>query len=171
MSRELYLLPEQGKEMLWWLLADISSARSRVIMVSFLPPDITITSALTRARASLGEAVQVILDGSTQTSAGRIAIPWADVRLLEAGGTIHAKMLVVDDVVWWGSWNFSRSAVRQIDAVERIDDPLLLVRFLGWIQEIRSLSKPADPTEAPRGPYKGSPEQGPVNVKDPDLGW
>jgi phosphatidylserine/phosphatidylglycerophosphate/cardiolipin synthase-like enzyme len=169
--RRLFLFPEQGKEALDLLLVEIAAARNRVIGVSFLPPDRLVGDALNRARVRLGDRVQLILDGTTQTSVGRSALPWADVRVLETGGTIHAKFIVADEAVWWGSWNFSRSAIRQADAVELISDKDTVSRFVAWAEEIRSLSRPLDPTEAARGPYKGAPEQTEIRVKDPILGW
>lgn len=170
-SRDLWLLPDGGEEMVERLVRDISWARERVIVVSFLPPDRKIGTALETARRRLGDRVQVLLDGTTQATVGRAVLPWADVRVLPQAGTIHAKVVVVDGVVWWGSWNLSRSASRQVDIVERVEDPAFLARVLLWVEGVRALSSPVDPTDRPRGPHVGSAERVEVKTGDPDLGF
>lgn len=148
-----------------------SLALDRVVVVSFLPPDRKIGRALDAARRRLGDRVQVTLDGTTQAAVGRADLPWADVRVLPEAGTIHAKLLIVDGVAWWGSWNLSRAATKQADIVERVEDPAVLARLLAWVEEVRKLSSPVDPSERARGPHAGSAERVEVKTGDPELGF
>lgn len=172
-QRAVFFFPGDSAEVWSRILADLDRARSSVTMVSFLPPDRKMSRALTDAHDRLGDRVRVILDGTSQRSVGTFDLPFADRRILPEAGTIHAKLLLVDDsILWWGSWNFSRSATRQADVVERVNreaDPSLLARASAWVEEIVKLSSTVDLTERARGPYRGSPEQAEVHPKDPDF--
>lgn len=159
-----------GRKMYDQLLADLEGARLRVALVAYLPPDRTICSALDRARSRLGEHAQVIVDGTTQSSVGRVAAPWWEVLVLPAG-SIHAKCMVIDEIVWVGSWNFNRTSRNQPEAVCRTaGDSALVTTTLGWMAQIRASGAVADLMERPRGSYKGSPEQAKLKV-DPILGF
>lgn len=172
-QRRLYFLPAGGQEMVDQLCREILTAQHRVVVVSFLPPDRRIGGALESTRRSLGSgAVQVILDATTQESVGKASLDWADRLVLPERGTIHAKAVVVDDVLWWGSWNLSRAASQQVDLVERVEDPEVVRQALLWVEAIRVLAAPADLTERPRGPFQGSQEQAEIRgPRDPDLGF
>ena len=174
-SRPLFFfLPGDGRELVSELCHTITMAERRGIVVSFLPPDRKIGHALEGARALLGDRVQIILDGTTQTSVGggKAEMPWAERRALPERGAIHAKAVLVDDALWWGSWNLSRAAAKQVDIVERTTDPEIIRRAEAWVQTILLSTDPVDLTERARGPFQGSPEQAPMQgPSDPDLGF
>ena len=59
---------------------------------------------------------------------------------------MHAKVTVVDDVVFTGSFNLSRSGERNAENVLEIDDAELADRLATYIDEVRArypLFKPA----------------------------
>jgi phosphatidylserine/phosphatidylglycerophosphate/cardiolipin synthase-like enzyme len=52
---------------------------------------------------------------------------------------MHAKLTVVDDVVFTGSYNLSRSGERNAENVLEIEDAALAERLAGYVDEIRAL--------------------------------
>ena len=52
---------------------------------------------------------------------------------------MHAKLTVVDDVVFTGSYNLSRSGERNAENVLEIEDPALADRLAAYVDEIRAL--------------------------------
>jgi phosphatidylserine/phosphatidylglycerophosphate/cardiolipin synthase-like enzyme len=52
---------------------------------------------------------------------------------------MHAKVTVVDDAVFIGSFNLSRSGERNAENVLEIEDPALADRLAGYIDEVRAL--------------------------------
>lgn len=52
---------------------------------------------------------------------------------------MHAKLTVVDDVVFTGSFNLSRSGERNAENVLEIEDAALAERLAGYVDEIRAL--------------------------------
>jgi phosphatidylserine/phosphatidylglycerophosphate/cardiolipin synthase-like enzyme len=52
---------------------------------------------------------------------------------------MHAKLTVVDDVVFTGSFNLSRSGEQNAENVLEIEDPALADRLAGYVDDIRAL--------------------------------
>jgi phosphatidylserine/phosphatidylglycerophosphate/cardiolipin synthase-like enzyme len=52
---------------------------------------------------------------------------------------MHAKLTVVDDVVFTGSYNLSRSGERNAENVLEIEDAALADRLTAYVDEVRSL--------------------------------
>ncbi len=51
---------------------------------------------------------------------------------------MHAKVTVVDDVVFAGSFNLSRSGEQNAENVLEIEDPKLADRLAAFIDEVRA---------------------------------
>lgn len=135
-----YLLPDDSAAMLRALHADLGACRQRLLLACFLPPCPRllphVEQAARRARHS-----SVWIDGSTTNSLRRFDAEWMQrVRLL-GGGTLHAKVLVCDGVLWWGSWNMSVTAMKQYDVAQRSTDAALLRRVLVWLGHLPSRSR------------------------------
>lgn len=170
-----YLLPWDGRAMYDRFLEDICRARRRVVVVCFLPPCPGVGEALVEARLRVpAPDFLVLADGSTRESLSRFDVPWVERRVLPAG-SIHAKVAVLDDVAWWGSWNLSHSAIRQVDVVQRVSgDPELVERLAGLHQRVVARSRSVELGGAARGTYRGCPERTGEGVPpgyDPKLGF
>jgi phosphatidylserine/phosphatidylglycerophosphate/cardiolipin synthase-like enzyme len=51
---------------------------------------------------------------------------------------MHAKLTVVDDVVFTGSFNLSRSGEQNAENVLEIEDPALAARLATFVDEVRA---------------------------------
>jgi phosphatidylserine/phosphatidylglycerophosphate/cardiolipin synthase-like enzyme len=51
---------------------------------------------------------------------------------------MHAKVTVVDDVVFAGSFNLSRSGEQNAENVLEIEDPSLADRLAAFVDEVRA---------------------------------
>ena len=170
-SPQLYLLPDDGACLLAQLALDLSKP-SGACSWWVLPPCGRLGQSLedVRRRLPAGSA-QALVEGCTAQAHGRHDVAWMERRRLPKG-TIHAKALVVDDVLWWGSWNWSLTALGQADMVQRVEgDQQQLQRVLRWIAELRKLSRPVRPGEAPAAAFKGQQVLRDMGAGyDPDLG-
>jgi len=63
---------------------------------------------------------------------------------------MHAKVSVVDDVVFAGSYNLSHSGEENAENVLEIADPALAERLAHWIDELRARYPPASPRPSMR---------------------
>lgn len=153
-SAQLYLLPGDREALLERLVADLRGTRTRLRMVSFLPPCGRLAALFDEAVQRLPPgAVDVVVDGSTQEAQGRHDAPWLQRRRLPRG-SVHAKVLVLDDVLWWGSWNFSLAALAQVDMMQRTFHPASVNAVLQWMDSVRAHTQQADGA-APRPVYAG----------------
>lgn len=55
---------------------------------------------------------------------------------------MHAKLTVIDDAVFVGSYNLSRSGEENAENVLEIEDPTLAERMAAWIDEVRARFPP-----------------------------
>jgi len=168
-AAQLYLLPGDREELHTRLAADLQLVRRRLRMVSFLPPCGKLTALFDQAVQRLPhDAVRVVVDGSTQEAQGRHDAPWLQRRRLPRG-TLHAKALVLDDVLWWGSWNWSLAALGQADMMQRTVHAGTVDSVLRWMDEVELHAAPADGAQ-PRAVYAGQElHSGPP--ADPLLGF
>jgi phosphatidylserine/phosphatidylglycerophosphate/cardiolipin synthase-like enzyme len=51
---------------------------------------------------------------------------------------MHAKLCVVDDVVFAGSYNLSRSGEDNAENVLEVEDAALAGRMAAWVDELRA---------------------------------
>lgn len=181
MSARTFMLPNEGHVVHRWLLDDLRSTQRRLRLVCFLPPCAKLARALeaTAERLPAG-AVEALVDGSTATSLNRHDAAWMRRLVVRGGGTVHAKALLADDVLWWGSWNMSVTALRQPDIVQRVEgDPELVARVLAWMDGLPLLCDEVACGSKPRGAYTTA--AGLVDTRDaalradpnydPDLGF
>ena len=63
---------------------------------------------------------------------------------------MHAKVVVADDVVFVGSFNFSRSGERNAENVLEIHDAALADRLAAFVDEVRARYPKATPPPHPR---------------------
>jgi len=115
------------------LVQDFNAARSIRIVCAYFLPGLRMLRALKRA-ARRGVPVQLILAGQTDVRLMRIATRSLYPSLLRAGVEIyefkpqilHAKMIIVDDVVYAGSANLdARSLGINYEVVARVPDATL----------------------------------------------
>lgn len=173
MTAQLYLLPGDASELQAQLALDLHNTVNRLQLVGFLPPCGRLGQWLDTVRRRLpAGCAQALVEGCTAQAHGRHDVAWMERRRLPRG-TIHAKVLVLDDVLWWGSWNWSLTALGQADVVQRVEgDPQQLQRVLRWIAQLRKLSRPVRPGEAPAAAFKGQQVLRDMGAGyDPDLGF
>jgi cardiolipin synthase len=146
--------PGRGHRALKHSLAhDFSTAESIQIMSAYFLPNLRLLRQLRRA-AQRGAKVQLILAGKSDVWLMRIATRGLYPSLLRAGVEIyeydpqimHAKMVVVDDIVYVGSANLdARSLSINYEVLARIADPELAVQareiFLGDLQHCRRIDR------------------------------
>ena len=113
------------------LMHDFAEARSIRIVSAYFLPSLRLLRALKRA-AKRGAQVQLILAGKSDVPLMRIATRSLYPSLLRAGVEIyeykpqilHAKMVIVDDVIYAGSANLdARSLGINYEVVARIPNP------------------------------------------------
>jgi cardiolipin synthase len=124
--------PGRGHRVLkQYLMHDFAEARSIRIVSAYFLPSLRLLRALKRA-AKRGAQVQLILAGKSDVPLMRIATRSLYPPLLRAGVEIyeykpqilHAKMVIVDDVIYAGSANLdARSLGINYEVVARIPNP------------------------------------------------
>ncbi len=77
--------------------------------------------------------LEEVLSGLAFT--GKRSRPWDPD---EPNDVMHAKVAVIDDVVFAGSYNLSRSGELNAEDVLEIEDAALADRLAGWIDELRA---------------------------------
>lgn len=153
MHAETYLLPHDGSQLLDQLHADLGAAQQRLLVVCFLPPCPRLLPHLEAAAHRVKERL-VLIDGSTQQSLRRFDAEWMQrVVLHRHRGTVHAKVLLADGVLWWGSWNMSVTALQQYDVAQRTEDPQLVKRVLAWAGKLTQDVREVACGSAPRGAF------------------
>jgi phosphatidylserine/phosphatidylglycerophosphate/cardiolipin synthase-like enzyme len=79
---------------------------------------------------------------------GKLSIPWR-ANGEDPHNFMHAKIAVADDVVFFGSFNLSRSGEQNAENVLEVHDPNLAERLAGFVDQIRALYPPVEiPAEA-----------------------
>jgi phosphatidylserine/phosphatidylglycerophosphate/cardiolipin synthase-like enzyme len=86
--------------------------------------------------------LRTIIEGAEVS--GKQSTPWSPTTVHDF---MHAKLVVADDVVFVGSFNFSRSGERNAENVLEIHDASLADVLAAYVDEIRSRYAPATPPD------------------------
>jgi phosphatidylserine/phosphatidylglycerophosphate/cardiolipin synthase-like enzyme len=70
---------------------------------------------------------------------------------------MHAKLTIVDDVAFFGSFNLSRSGEKNAENVLEIHDPPLAERLVAFVDQIRGLYPPAAIPDVSRSSTSSAP--------------
>jgi cardiolipin synthase len=136
-AKETLLLCGPGRArnpMLRMLLKDLHHARNVQIVVAYFLPTRRLRRELGRVMAHRGGVVQLILPGKSDVAMSQLAGRSLYRRLLRRGirvfeyqpQILHAKMFIVDDVVYVGSSNLDpRSLSINYELMLRLDDARL----------------------------------------------
>lgn len=164
----VYLLPDAGEQVRLQLLADLARCRHRLHGVLYLPPCGRLTMALADVAHRLAGQASVLVDGTTHYSLSRWDADWMP-RVRLPRGSVHAKVLVVDDVVWWGSWNFQLVSLQQYDVVQRSQDEALVARMLTWLGKLHQRTQVVPMGSGATAKHDSGRPGHPLI--DPDLGF
>ena len=77
---------------------------------------------------------------------GKLSTPWSPTAVHDS---MHAKVMVADDVSFIGSFNFSRSGERNAENVLEIHDAAIADRLVAFVDEIRVLYPRTTPPDFP----------------------
>lgn len=173
-----YLMPGDRRLLVEAVIDDVMSCRRRMLYVGFLPPCGKLGRIMAAGAGRLQpENIRFIVDGTTRESLHRFDAEWMQRRVKPGGGTIHAKVLVVDDIVWTGSWNFGIGSSRQFELMHRWGSAREMgTGFWEWSDSILLETEPKKVGTEARGAYADDPRSGPVEAPegsnyDSDLGF
>ncbi len=162
-----WFCPGRGRALSHRMADRVTTARRRVRVASPIitaGPILSALSVAARGRADvsgivdISQTVRVL--GQWNDGAPTWKAPVLEQVLLECGfagkassedfgrpgsvrDTMHAKVLVVDDAVFVGSFNLSRSGEANAENVLEIEDPATADRLAAWVDELRVRYPPA----------------------------
>lgn len=140
---QIFFIPDHKKLLHKTLLHDLAHAQTRIAVATFELTSKALCEALVAAHKR-GVKVTVVFDGqrwkknqhskiSTLQSAGA-----ATLHSYERSALMHHKLAVIDDVVWTGSMNWTRSGMqRNQENVIRIHDVQLAEKCVAHLKELR----------------------------------
>lgn len=149
--------PRHGPRAL--LRADLGRARSVACMAAYFLPPARMRRAL-RACVQRGGRVRLLLAGRSDVPVARYAAQHLYAPLLDAGvgiseyqpQVLHAKLMIVDDIVYVGSCNLDRRSLDiNYELLLRLAWPELAAQARAILEGALELSAPLDPRAWRRG--------------------
>lgn len=149
-TNKVFFIPDHHKQLRATLLKDLATARTRIHLATFELTSKTLRDALIAA-GTRGVATTIIVDGQRRRNnihsqvdalrtAGTATMYSYDVH--NSRTLMHHKLAVIDDTVWLGSMNWTRSGMRRNqENMVRIVNAQLAARCVAHLSLLASRCK------------------------------